>query len=232
MLSSQPFPGAKDRGIIAKKAYNDEQRKLKKRTNLLPGQEWYAQEAYRAIAQALGRCIRHAADYGTIVLMDSRHCNDGSPGFSHSKLPKWMRHEVRTLSMTDRGLGRNPVVGGYQGLSREMRAFFQQAPIYTKSKIEKMKLEFAKAKEREKGAAGHQFNSQTGSWTPHSNAAVSVKSVTQESPAPEISPMVTIPSNSRPSSSGSSSGSGSGSGVGILAGAAQPPKEEEKEAGY
>ncbi|KAG7338035.1 DNA repair helicase rad3 [Nitzschia inconspicua] len=74
-----PYPNARDRGVIAKKNYNDEQRKLRKNTTLLPGMEWYSQQAYRAIAQALGRCIRHQADYGTIILMDSRHCDDGSP---------------------------------------------------------------------------------------------------------------------------------------------------------
>jgi hypothetical protein len=59
-----PFPSSFDRSIKAKKSYNDEQRKLGKRTDLLPGDSWYSQQAYRAIAQALGRCIRHAGDYG------------------------------------------------------------------------------------------------------------------------------------------------------------------------
>ena len=50
-----PFPHCFDRSITAKKAYNDEQRLLRK-LNLLPGDEWYKQQAYRALAQALGRC--------------------------------------------------------------------------------------------------------------------------------------------------------------------------------
>lgn len=45
-----PFPSAKDRAIVAKKAYNDEQRKLRGKTDLLPGMDWYSQEAFRAIA--------------------------------------------------------------------------------------------------------------------------------------------------------------------------------------
>lgn len=59
-----PFPSSFDRSIKAKKSYNDEQRKLEKCLDLLPGDSWYSQQAYRAIAQALGRCIRHAGDYG------------------------------------------------------------------------------------------------------------------------------------------------------------------------
>lgn len=53
-----PFPNSYDRTIKAKQLYNDEQRKLRGNTNLLPGMEWYSQQAYRAIAQALGRCVR------------------------------------------------------------------------------------------------------------------------------------------------------------------------------
>ena len=58
--------------LLLPKAYNDEQRLLRKRADLLPGDEWYNQQAYRALAQALGRCISHAADYGTVVLMNCR----------------------------------------------------------------------------------------------------------------------------------------------------------------
>lgn len=54
-----PFPSSFDRAIKAKKSYNEEQRKIRRNHNLLPGNEWYSQQAYRAVAQALGRCIRH-----------------------------------------------------------------------------------------------------------------------------------------------------------------------------
>ncbi len=49
-----PFPNSYDRTISAKMAYNDEQRKLCKR-ELLGGNSWYSQQAYRALAQAIGR---------------------------------------------------------------------------------------------------------------------------------------------------------------------------------
>jgi hypothetical protein len=197
-LPKQPFPGAKDRAIVAKKAYNDEQRRLNKRNDLLPGQDWYCQEAFRAIAQALGRCIRHEADYGTVVLMDSRHCHDGSPGFSHSKLPKWMRHAVRTVSPGNMGRGHNPIVGGYQGLRREMSNFFARAPAHCDAILKTSTAKFAAAQKREKQVDGsHEFDSNTGSWTPNTGVAKQGKSplpmgccesdssrVTQESPVP------------------------------------------------
>ena len=38
----------------------------------LSGQEWYAQQATRAVNQAMGRVIRHRHDYGAIILADER----------------------------------------------------------------------------------------------------------------------------------------------------------------
>ncbi|CAM9821183.1 unnamed protein product, partial [Ectocarpus sp. 8 AP-2014] len=56
---------------------------------LLSGSNWYAQEAYRAQNQALGRCIRHVYDYGVICLIDER-IRAGE--WKHVKfLAKWMR---------------------------------------------------------------------------------------------------------------------------------------------
>lgn len=62
-----PFPNSFDRAVKAKRAYNDEQRRLENKTSLLPGDLWYSQQAYRALSQALGRCIRHCGDYGKSV---------------------------------------------------------------------------------------------------------------------------------------------------------------------
>ncbi|KAK4471159.1 hypothetical protein MN116_005553 [Schistosoma mekongi] len=39
---------------------------------VLTGSEWYDAQAYRALNQALGRCIRHANDWGSILLADAR----------------------------------------------------------------------------------------------------------------------------------------------------------------
>ena len=40
--------------------------------SIIDGRTWYEQQAFRALNQAIGRCIRHKDDYGAIVLLDSR----------------------------------------------------------------------------------------------------------------------------------------------------------------
>jgi len=142
-----PFPSYYDRSISAKMAYNNEQRKFRSKA-LLTGNEWYKQQAYRAIAQAIGRCIRHAADYGTIFLLDSRHCDDGhsyhESGIcrSHTNLPKWMRNSVRTLRKDMRPIGRNDLLGGWESLQKEMGHFFQKARTHSAVVLEKQQHEF------------------------------------------------------------------------------------------
>lgn len=45
---------------------------------MLTGEEWYVQQAARAVNQAVGRVIRHRHDYGAIIYCDERskpnHC--------------------------------------------------------------------------------------------------------------------------------------------------------------
>uniref|UniRef100_A0A7S2L9Q4 ATP-dependent helicase C-terminal domain-containing protein n=1 Tax=Leptocylindrus danicus TaxID=163516 RepID=A0A7S2L9Q4_9STRA len=171
-----PYPNARDRSVEAKRAYNDEQRRLRGRTNLLPGMEWYSQQAYRALAQALGRCIRHAADYGAVIMMDSRHCDTGGArvnGVSpaHRNLPKWMRHHMRNL-VSSSGYanyqGTNVVCGGWPGLATEMARFFAEAPIHAASVLAKQQDSLKAAKERaeKQGSSNHYFDGRSGKWCP------------------------------------------------------------------
>ncbi len=147
-----PLPNSFVLPIKVKMDYNDEQRKIHNRTDLLPGREWYNQQAYRAIAQALGRCIRHIADYGAIFLLDIRHCDDGSPNNgcpkAHVNLPKWMRMSVRNLSRNT--TGRSPmlfqyassnteIMGGWNGLKPELRKFFKDAKPHAAGVLSKSK---------------------------------------------------------------------------------------------
>jgi regulator of telomere elongation helicase 1 len=39
---------------------------------VLTGDEWYNQQASRAVNQAVGRVIRHRHDYGAIIFCDER----------------------------------------------------------------------------------------------------------------------------------------------------------------
>ena len=61
-----PFPSLREPQVMLKKAYNS---KHSKKRGLLSGDKWYSQQAFRALNQALGRCIRHAKDYGAILLI-------------------------------------------------------------------------------------------------------------------------------------------------------------------
>lgn len=40
---------------------------------LLSGEEWYNQQASRAVNQSVGRVIRHRHDYGAIIFCDERY---------------------------------------------------------------------------------------------------------------------------------------------------------------
>jgi Fanconi anemia group J protein len=72
-----PFPNTKDLKIDLKRKYNDS---FASKRGLLNGSEWYEIQAYRALNQALGRCIRHKQDWGAILLVDERFSK--SPRYS------------------------------------------------------------------------------------------------------------------------------------------------------
>lgn len=80
-----PFPSSKQLQVSLKRQYQD--KKCKSERKVLNGQQWYQLQAFRALNQAIGRCIRHRNDYGAIFLLDSRHRMQAfAPSFS-----KWMR---------------------------------------------------------------------------------------------------------------------------------------------
>lgn len=54
--------------IEMKMAYNDK----KVKNGLLKGSDWYSIQAFRALNQALGRCLRHVHDWGALLLIDER----------------------------------------------------------------------------------------------------------------------------------------------------------------
>jgi len=172
-----PLPSAFALDIKVKMAYNDEQRSMRKRTDLLPGREWYSQQAYRAIAQALGRCIRHAADYGAIFLLDARHCDDGSPNNgipkAHKNLPKWMRRSVKNLSRQSSGRSSmfnyvsssSDVMGGWPGLKTELQRFFRNAKPHANGVLKRHNEKISAAS---KSTVVHTYNVVTNKWSENS----------------------------------------------------------------
>ncbi|KAI8332659.1 helicase C-terminal domain-containing protein [Chlamydoabsidia padenii] len=80
-----PYPMCKDNKVILKKAYND--LKSSEEENYLTGDHWYTIQAFRAINQALGRCIRHRNDWGAIILLEERFMD----GRNSLNLSKWIK---------------------------------------------------------------------------------------------------------------------------------------------
>ena len=74
--------------MAEKLLYHDTHSKEKK---ISKGDEWYETLAFRAINQALGRCIRHRLDWGSIVLLDARFYKEKYL----KQLPKWFRRFIQ-----------------------------------------------------------------------------------------------------------------------------------------
>lgn len=93
-----PFPSVKELQVSLKRQYQDEKSRVDKK--LVSGHVWYQLQAFRALNQALGRCIRHRNDYGTILLLDSRH-----RGQKHTaSLSKWMRPFLQEVEHSEQCL--------------------------------------------------------------------------------------------------------------------------------
>jgi Rad3-related DNA helicase len=73
VLVGIPYPLVVDPKTIMKKYYLDNK---SYNAHKLSGQQWYCQQATRALNQAIGRVIRHKEDYGNIILIDQRFDSD------------------------------------------------------------------------------------------------------------------------------------------------------------
>ncbi|XP_006833695.1 PREDICTED: Fanconi anemia group J protein [Chrysochloris asiatica] len=94
-----PFPNVKDLQVELKRQYNDQHSKSR---GLLPGRQWYEIQAYRALNQALGRCIRHKNDWGALILVDDRFRSN--PNRYIAGLSKWVRQQIRHHSTFESAL--------------------------------------------------------------------------------------------------------------------------------
>ncbi|GMH35725.1 hypothetical protein BSKO_03593 [Bryopsis sp. KO-2023] len=104
-----PFPNIKDCSVKLKRGYNDHRRANGK----LSGGQWYEQQAFRALNQGVGRCIRHRNDYGAILLLDERFCEPQSL----SSVSRWVRGAVRCFNMD------------FQEMVKSAQAFFATASV-------------------------------------------------------------------------------------------------------
>ncbi|KAM4570874.1 regulator of telomere elongation helicase 1 isoform 2-T2 [Fundulus diaphanus] len=92
IITGLPFPPKLDPRVILKMQFLDEMRQKKvPGIKHLSGQEWYKQQAFRAVNQAIGRVIRHKEDYGAIFLCDQRFKSSDA----RAQLPSWIKPYVR-----------------------------------------------------------------------------------------------------------------------------------------
>ncbi|XP_065827225.1 Fanconi anemia group J protein-like isoform X2 [Oscarella lobularis] len=88
-----PYPNWKDVQVQEKRSYND---KHSAKRGLLSGSQWYEIQAFRALNQALGRCLRHKQDWGALVMIDERFRKN--PRYVNS-LSKWIRQYVHHFEL-------------------------------------------------------------------------------------------------------------------------------------
>ncbi|PNY14225.1 regulator of telomere elongation helicase 1-like protein, partial [Trifolium pratense] len=73
VVTGLPFATSTDPKVRLKREYLDQQSGEQGESfKVLTGDEWYNQQASRAVNQAVGRVIRHRHDYGAIIFCDER----------------------------------------------------------------------------------------------------------------------------------------------------------------
>ncbi|XP_049920560.1 regulator of telomere elongation helicase 1 isoform X3 [Epinephelus moara] len=111
IITGLPFPPRMDPRVILKMQFLDEMSQQKAPgLKYLSGQEWYRQQAFRAVNQAIGRVIRHKEDYGAILLCDQRFKSSDA----RTQLPSWVRPHVR-------------LYGSFGNVIRDVSQFFRVA---------------------------------------------------------------------------------------------------------
>lgn len=76
-----------------KREHNDINHRRNFRSSMLSGSEWYSQQAFRAVNQAVGRVIRHKDDHGAVIFVDARYSGQGAQ--ARQNLCKWVRDWVK-----------------------------------------------------------------------------------------------------------------------------------------
>ncbi|KAL6782591.1 hypothetical protein ACKKBG_A07395 [Auxenochlorella protothecoides x Auxenochlorella symbiontica] len=95
------------------------------RPEALSGDQWYVQQAVRAVNQAMGRVIRHKDDYGAVILCDERF---KTPNM-RNQLSKWLREQ--TVVFPDYGKAAGSLTTFFRanaGRAREPAAQTQREP--------------------------------------------------------------------------------------------------------
>ncbi|KAF2323322.1 hypothetical protein GH714_034614 [Hevea brasiliensis] len=97
VIIGMPFPSRNDPKVRLKREFLDEQLRLQRdackmlKLQILSGEDWYTQQASRAVNQAVGRVIRHRHDYGAIIFCDERFVNSNS----QSQISLWIQPHIK-----------------------------------------------------------------------------------------------------------------------------------------
>ncbi|KAJ2719424.1 Fanconi anemia group J protein [Coemansia sp. Benny D115] len=104
-----PYPAVKDVKVVRKIEYNNQKvreheqcmfaapQDVLGKSAPLTGSMWYETQAFRAISQALGRCLRHRNDWGAIIMLESRFALPQNI----KKLSKWVHQSTQVYSSFD-----------------------------------------------------------------------------------------------------------------------------------
>uniref|UniRef100_A0A672Q0N5 Regulator of telomere elongation helicase 1 n=1 Tax=Sinocyclocheilus grahami TaxID=75366 RepID=A0A672Q0N5_SINGR len=120
VITGLPFPPRMDPRVVLKMQYLDE---IKGSTLYLSGQEWYRQQASRAVNQAIGRVIRHREDYGAIFLCDHRFKGTEA----RNQLPLWVRPYVKIYDSF--GTMVRDVAHFFRTVQKTVSPFHRPAPV-------------------------------------------------------------------------------------------------------
>ncbi|KAL8465834.1 hypothetical protein ACS0TY_035084 [Phlomoides rotata] len=95
VITGLPFATLTDAKVRLKREYLDLQAQAQRTGNKgLTGEEWYSQQASRAVNQAVGRVIRHRHDYGAIIFCDERFTQANR----QSQISLWIQPHVKCYS--------------------------------------------------------------------------------------------------------------------------------------
>ncbi|KAK1434107.1 hypothetical protein QVD17_11025 [Tagetes erecta] len=95
IVTGIPFALWNDPKVRLKREFLDQQ-KQSQRTGpkVLTGDEWYSQQASRAVNQAVGRVIRHRHDHGAIIFCDERFTKPNH----QSQISRWIQPHIKCYS--------------------------------------------------------------------------------------------------------------------------------------
>lgn len=97
VITGMPFATRTDPKVRLKREFLDQHAvsmPLRTRCKVLTGEEWYSQQASRAVNQAVGRVIRHRHDYGAIIFCDERFTNSNR----QSQISLWIQPHIKCYS--------------------------------------------------------------------------------------------------------------------------------------